>query len=156
MTTLRNNDFEFKKGRGISSISFVWNNEKIISEGQPWGGVNSCEGKISISAGRHKTKECAEWYVNYVNGNAVNMLHTLGGSKIPKELNFAIKGTLTVNGHAFDICLGQGSNIEGNNWHLASRSITTDADNKNAEIGNGIRLNQDGSESFVVSTSIPA
>lgn len=83
------------------------------------------------------------------------MVHTLGGSNIPGKLNFAVKGTLTVNGHPFDVCLGQGHNSDGNNWHLASRSITADADNKNAEIGNGIRLEQDGSHAFDVSTSLP-
>lgn len=155
MTQIHDNKFLFKKGRGIKSISFTWDDpEKIISSGQPWGGVNSYDGEITIAAGRHKTKECASWYNNYVNGDSTHMVHTGGGSKVPSELNFAIKGTLIVNEKPFSICLGQGSNSGGNNWHLASEKITTDANNKNGEIGNGIRLTQDGNSTFSLSTSI--
>lgn len=154
MTKIHNNDFDFKKGRGVSSISFVYDGKSKVSNGQPFGGVTSSGGNISVQAGRHKTKEVADWYKSFVNDNTVHMVHTGGGSKDPAELNFAIKGTLTINGHSFEICLGQGSNSGGNNWHLASVDITTDADNKNAEIGNGIRLSQKGNSSFEVTTSI--
>jgi len=155
MPTIRDNDFHFKMGRGISSVYFEYGNEYIVSEGQPFVGVLSYEGDITVRAGRHGSSMCADWYNESVSSNPVNMVHTLGGSKIPKDLNFAIKGKLTVNGNPFDICLGQGHNDEGNNWHLASSSITADADNKNGEIGNGIRLTQDESHTFVLTTSIP-
>jgi hypothetical protein len=78
------------------------------------------------------------------------MIHTLGGDHIPKELNFSIKGKLSINDTVFDICLGQGHTDSKNNWHLASPDINSDTNGKNGVIGGKYRLSQDGSHSLIV------
>lgn len=157
MAESHDNDINFNKGRGITTLGFVYSNEYIVSEGQPFDtkiDVNEKNNKtiITIKAGCHGTKECAEWLKKYVGEDDIHMVHTLGGDSSPDKLNFAIKGQLTINGHKFDVCIGQGHNSSGNNWHIASVSIEADADNKNCEIGDGIRMTQDGSHGFELST----
>lgn len=151
MTTMHDNEFNFVASTNVVSIKFVFSGDYIITTGQPWGGVASNGGKIIVKAGRHGSKECAKWFKDYVASKYENMIHTVGGENLPDELNFAIKGTLTVDGQSFEICLGQGHrpSTGENNWHIASRSIVADADAKNGTLG--IRMLQDGTHAFRLS-----
>lgn len=150
MSQIHDNEFNFLKGIGTDPISFAYSGSYIVTEGQPWEGVVVEGSKITVKAGRHASKECATWYKNYIDNNAMHSVHTSGGDKMPNGLNFAIIGTLTINGTPYEICLGQGSNDSGNNWHLASKYLISDDDNKNASVQ--IRLAQDGNYAFNVIT----
>jgi hypothetical protein len=151
MTTEHDNEFNLKASTNINSISFKFNGDYIVTDGQPWGGVSADGGKIVVKAGRKGSEKCAKWFKDYVASNYNNMIHTCGGDNLPDMLNFAIKGTLTVEGEDFDVCIGQGhrSSTGENNWHLASKSIMADADAKNGTLG--IRMLQDGTHSFDLS-----
>ncbi|MCP4990100.1 MAG: hypothetical protein GY928_29870 [Colwellia sp.] len=153
---MHNNEFNFTGDKTISNISFKWNNEHIVSESQPWGGVNSGSStgetnklRIVVSAGRHNSDECANWFTAFVSDNYYKMIHTLGGSNKPAQLNFAITGKLTIDGEAFEICIGQGHHSGNNNWHLASQSLTADNNAKHGRLGK-FELNQNGSHEFEV------
>lgn len=151
MTTEHDNEFDFNASTNVTSISFRFNGEYIITDGQPWGGVSSDGGKIVVKAGRKGSEECAKWFKDYVASDYENMIHTSGGDNLPDKLNFAIKGTLTIDGQNYEICLGQGhrSSTSENNWHLASKSIVADKDAKNGTLG--IRLLQNGTHAFDLS-----
>ena len=157
MMKMHNNEFNFSGDSSIGSLSFVWSKEYIVTESQPWGGVNSGSSsgaenslQIVVSAGRHGSDECANWFKKYVNSDYYRMIHTLGGSNLPSKLNFAITGTLYINNQAFEICLGQGHNSDGNNWHLASVDLNADNNAKNGRLGE-FELDQSGSHEFKVS-----
>ncbi len=155
MTTQHDNEFNFNPQQNIYSVVFKFS-DYIVTYGQPWGGVTSDGGKITVKAGRKGSKECAEWFKDYVSSDFSNMIHTVGGHNLPDNLNFAIKGTLTFDNQDFEICLGQGhrESTGENNWHLASKSIVADPDAKNGVLKNGvlgIRLLQNGTHAFDLS-----
>lgn len=151
MTKVHNNEIQFEAQSSDLEVSFAYNDEYIVSDGQPFDGVTcKSEGEmltITIKAGRHGTSRCADWFTSFVNGENSRMIHTSGGDNKPDNLNFAIKGTLTINDNDFEICLGQGS-IK--NWHLASDDITADENAKNGDIGD-YRLSQSGTCKFIIS-----
>lgn len=130
------NDFHFvlegnAKGQ---EINFQWNGQYRITPDEQWHGVSVDPGTdkvtISIDATRTKSDGPANWYKDFVKGNASHMIHTEGGSAAPKELNFAIQGTLTIGQHSYEVCLGQGHGTR-NNWHLCSESIDADENHRN-------------------------
>jgi len=148
---VHNNEFDFNAQAGINSISFIYSGDYCISDGQDFDKVTSSGGKITVTAGRHGSDKCADWYSASVDGSTAYMIHTLGGDHKPDKLNFAIKGTLEINGDGFEICLGQGHHDSHNNWHLASYQLTADSNGKNGTLDNKYRLSQDGTHSFKVS-----
>ena len=128
-----------------------------IADGQQFDGVtvSPINGKanqieIDFKAGREPSEKCADYYKAYVDDEKDNMIHTEGGDHAPNELNFAFKGTLTINGTAFNICLGQGDHDGSHNWHLCSTSVDADNNGKDGDIGS-YRLEQSGSHTFKVS-----
>jgi hypothetical protein len=151
MTTEHDNEFDFNASTNVNSISFKFNGDYIVTDGQPYGGVSSEGGKIVVKAGRKGSEKCAKWFNDYVASSYENMIHTVGGDNIPSELNFAIKGTLTVDGVSHEICLGQGHrpSTGENNWHIASKSIIADENAKNGALG--IRMLQNGTHAFDLS-----
>lgn len=157
MTTEHNNEFQFQAQTSDIKLNFVYANDYIVSDGQPFSGVKTSSAgdtlTITIKAGRHGTARCADWFDSFVSGQYSRMIHTLGGDNKPDKLNFAIKGTLTIDGEEFSICLGQGHHDSNNNWHLASNSITADENAKNGTIGTKThyRLSQSGTYKFIVS-----
>lgn len=151
MAVEHDNIFNFEAYTNVTSITFKFNGNYIITDDQPWSGVSSDGGKITIKAGRKGSEKCATWFKDYVASNYTNMIHTCGGDNLPDKLNFAIQGILTIDGQSFDVCLGQGhrDSTSENNWHIASKSIIADADAKNGALG--IRMLQDGTNSFKLS-----
>lgn len=151
MTTEHDNEFDFNASTNVNSISFKFNGDYIVTDGQPYGGVSSDGGKIVVKAGRKGSEKCAKWFKDYVASNYENMIHTVGGDNLPDKLNFAIKGILTIDGESYEICLGQGhrSSTGENNWHIASKSIMADKDAKNGALG--IRMLQNGTHAFDLS-----
>ena len=158
MATAHDNECYFKYETGISvGFTYVDNTENYrITKGQPFNGVkvtkdsSKSECIIDIDAGRKKKDDpAAKWYRNSVGGNENHMIHTQGGEHSPSELNFAIKGTLKINDDSYEVCLGQGHN-KHNNWHLASDSLSSDANGKNGDFENKYRIEQDGTYSFKI------
>jgi hypothetical protein len=96
-----------------------------ISSGQPWGGVttsyNSGIFEFDVKAGRHKTSGVADWFKS----NCSKATGTMDpGMAWPDDLNFAYTGTITIDGNSYDITIGQGSSMSGNNWWIGGPGWT--------------------------------
>ncbi|EPF2927911.1 hypothetical protein ACSL9C_000748 [Vibrio navarrensis] len=134
MTTEHINVFKFDID-GLSDVSFE-ETEHCITKGQPYHGVVCTKPKekqnvtIEIRAGRKKSHEVARWFMEQTHKQ-----ESLGGGiahtytdDYPRELNFAVRGnlTLTVFGIKYtakDIILAQGSNPTSNDWWLGSANM---------------------------------
>lgn len=150
------NIVSFTGDKTISSITFDLTSEIVSPGGQYYGveyghqGGNTNELSIDFQVKSDESKTCADWFNNFVGGNEDYMIHTERGDNKPGVLYFAFKGVLTINGDAFNVCLGQGEYVwAGRNWHLASMSLDADNNGKNGNLGK-YRLEQDGSNTFKV------
>jgi len=154
-TKTHNNNITFAGDKTIKSISFDYGDLYTITPGQPWGEVETTSShngstlKIDIGAGRKDNKSNADWFNAVVNSANEKMFHTRGGDNVPKELNFAIKGTLTINGDKFNICIGQGHTGSYDNWHIASESASSKHPYKDGYIGK-YYFSSDDSDEFKV------
>ena len=125
-TTEHDNDFTFVIP-GLSKVGFQ-ERDHSISSGQPYGGVSVKGTTVTIKAGRHKTSQVADWFDSAVKGGGGIAL-TYGDTS-PDELNFAVRGTLTlvinnVTYTAQNFVLAQGSTTTGgNNWWLGSAQMS--------------------------------
>lgn len=127
MTTMHDNDFTFNFP-GLTHVGFV-ERDHSISSGQPYGGVSIKNSTtVTVKAGRHKTSAVAQWFKDAVQGGGGIALTYSDTS--PEELNFAVRGTLTlvinnVTYTAQDFVLAQGSTTTGgNNWWLGSAQMS--------------------------------
>lgn len=133
-TTPRNNVVFIKAGFPSTpdGWSFTWSQQVSYTKGQPFDpstGVNSVPivnggVEVLVVVGRQNSSGPAQWYQSQLSNP--NSIHTDSGSTYPAKLNFAITGTLTLNGSSYSIALGQGSNstalIPNNNWWLGGTS----------------------------------
>ncbi len=108
-------------------LSFTPSGSYSITSGQPWGGVSSSVGafdglQLTAQAGRHDSAGPAQFFTD----NASVMVGGAAYGNTPSSLNFAFTGTLTVAGNSYDIVVGQGSNVEGNNWWFGGEGWTQD------------------------------
>lgn len=78
MSTEHSNEFIFSEQFGIK-ISFKYDGDYIVTDGQKLTSVTSSKGKITIEAGRLGSSRCVNWYDAYVNGAESHMIHTEGG-----------------------------------------------------------------------------
>jgi len=90
-----------------------------ISSGQPWEGVTSSYNSITVEAGRHGTETPAQFFLQDL-GPANVMGNNVNSHQFPHDLNFAIKGDLTMNVDSImvtcqNVRFGQGHN-DRNNW----------------------------------------
>ena len=121
---IHDNEFIFNI-EGLSDVSFT-EKDHSISHGQPYDGV-ICHGKtLVVKAGRHKTSDVAKWFIN--SAGSGGMIAKTFNDRQPSELNFAVRGKLTlkVNGivHTIDdFLLGQGSYGNHNNWWIGSKDM---------------------------------
>jgi hypothetical protein len=140
-TKTHNNKITFAGDKNIKSISFDYGDLYTITEGQPWGEVettgsnNGSTLTIDIGAGWANDSKNADWFNKVVNSVNEKMFHTRGGDNVPKKLHFAIKGILTINGDKFNVCIGQGRTGDYNNWHIASESASSKHPYKDGYIG---------------------
>ncbi|MBL4706364.1 MAG: hypothetical protein JKY54_17685 [Flavobacteriales bacterium] len=154
-TKEHDNQLIFEGDDTIQSITFDYGDLYSISDGQPWGEVETTSSKdgskltIDIGAGRHKTAPPATWYNEVVGSDGDKMFHSQGGDNVPSVLNFAIKGVLTINQDKFNVCLGQGQDGSYNNWHLASDKVSASHPHKSGDLGN-YHLTPSGSYKFKV------
>ncbi len=111
---------------GFAQLAFDLTGYSITS-GQPWGGVSTGQPDqtwgIDAKAGRHGSSTPAEWFKSHASV-AVCTGYTCS-SAWPSELNFAMTGTLTINGTSYPITIGQGSTALGvNNWWIGGPGWT--------------------------------
>lgn len=139
----------------IKSILFEPVGE-IVTEGQTYYGMNygHSDGNqndlfIDFQAGSKMSKECAEYFNHSVESDDSHMIHTERGDNKPQELSFAFSGTLTINGDAYAVCIGQGGYAWVNNWHFASLSLKDTGHGKKGELGK-YELTADGSNAFKI------
>jgi hypothetical protein len=125
-TTEHDNEFTFVIP-GLSKVGFQ-ERDHSISKGQPYGGVSTKGNTVTIKAGRHKTPEVAGWFNGAVTGGGGIALTY--ADTAPEELNFAVRGTLTlvinnITYTAQNFILAQGSTTTGgNNWWLGSAQMS--------------------------------
>lgn len=122
MATIHDNEFMFNMD-GLTEVRFSVRDHRL-TDGQPYEGVFTINGysRIVVKAGRKGSKAVAEWF-NQQNGNA-SIARSLSDN-FPSELNFAVKGvlTLTVGGHQYvspEMCIAQGHVMSNNNWWIGS------------------------------------
>ncbi|MDX2171095.1 MAG: hypothetical protein SF182_28765 [Deltaproteobacteria bacterium] len=102
------------------SFQFDYDNQYVVSSGQPWQGVSAEGGtpgsplEVTARAGRHKTDPPAEWFNDR---SALLLGYALEDSR-PDELYFAFSGTLVINGTSYVVYLGQGGDLLGDDWWL--------------------------------------
>jgi|GEM_PF-2521695 len=153
MTKVHDNDIVFEGQSGIGKMNFQFIGDYCVSDNEPFDGVKVSTGEtltITVKAGRHNSSRCASFFSSAVNGNQSHMMHSRGGDNKPKELNFAVKGTLKINDKEYDVVLGQGHHGNNNNWHIASFKLTADKDGKSGNLG-AFRITQsDDSYTFKV------
>jgi hypothetical protein len=105
---------------GNAQLSFVFS-EHSVTGGQPWGGVQASiqDGNLNIDvrAGRHASGGVAEWFRSHASA-ATCANWPSGCPDWPAGLNFAITGTITINGTAYPVTIGQGSVPPHNNWWI--------------------------------------
>ncbi len=99
-----------------------------ITSGQPWGGVTTGTQDgiwgIDVKAGRHASSSVASWFRSHASvATCANF--PSGCPDWPSELNFAIRGTIKINGSEYPITIGQGS-VGGvhNNWWIGGPGWT--------------------------------
>lgn len=111
-----------------------------ITDGQPWGGV-SCSGRtITVRAGRHGSQSVARWFNGQFSGAAAlrqagaGAWGTLATNDFhPEDLNFAIRGTLSLGLASGTVVLpnfvlGQGHWGSENNWWITAPGMTLNWD----------------------------
>lgn len=127
MTTEHNNEFTFSIP-GLTKLLFEERSHSI-SSGQPYHGVTvKNNNTLIIKAGRHKTKEVANWFTDKIYGGggiSLTYAHTL-----PEELNFAVCGKLTlvvkdVTYTADNFVVAQGNTPLSNNWWIGSPQMAS-------------------------------
>jgi hypothetical protein len=112
---------------GSPTLSFTLTGH-VITSGQPWSGVvTGSQGgswALDAKAGRHNSSGCASWFHNRCS-NADCCNWPSGCNPWPDELNFAFTGTLTIDGTAYNITIGQGSDGIHNNWWFGGPGWTS-------------------------------
>lgn len=134
-------DVIFEGGQGINKINFTPDGNYCITGGKPLStnvDPNDAQKiKVTVTADRNGSDECVDSFRRAFGGDKVNTIHTRGGDARPKDLNFWISGTLTINGNVkstYSVVLAQGHAPTYNNWFMGSRSISADNDNKSGTL----------------------
>jgi hypothetical protein len=127
-TTQHDNWVQFLPWEDGVKLSFELSDHSITS-GQPWGGVSTGEQNqiwgINVPAGRHKSSSVAHWFRSHCSSAAWCVEWPDNCPGWPSDLNFAITGTLTINGTGYPITLGQGSTgIYHNDWWIGGPGWT--------------------------------
>ena len=155
--TLQTNEVDFnvvnpnKPVVRITSLNFVWDNRYAVTAGQPWQGVSVAGGntallKVTVKAGRQNSTPPATFFQS----NAKAAKGTLTYSDTPSQLNFAITGTLYINGAGYPVVIGQGQHGADNNWWIGNNG-SYDSNFSSADTRFPGVVTADGK--FIISTS---
>lgn len=115
------------------TVSFAYSGSYSVTSGQPFSTVTGCTTSgtnngsqtcmMTVNAGRSKSSPVAAWFTQQAPQAWCTM--DCGGGQ-PSELNFAITGTLTINGTSYPVALGQGSYSPGySNWWIGGTGWTS-------------------------------
>ncbi|MCB9413427.1 MAG: hypothetical protein H6525_11395 [Actinobacteria bacterium] len=120
--TTRTNNFDIYPGTGVESVSFEWDQQYAITESQAktWKGVTSGWSTsnpgvyvITAEAGRSgdPTGDTYSWFQQRApiasTTNAPEWCGNPGSQGDLGTMNFAFTGTLTINGNAYPVAIGQ-------------------------------------------------
>ena len=104
----------------VPNFGFAW--RYSITQGQPYEGAFTRRNNLDVRAGRHASEEVVHDFNADITGD--NALGIYASDSLPKELNFAVFGTLSViiNGArrvCADMRIAQGHKATLNNWWIA-------------------------------------
>lgn len=122
--TTQDNEFILEPKAGVSTVTFTWSGDSVITDGQKFDGVkpgSDANSYIAV-AGREASEYPADWFKR---NSGVVAIETDCFSdcedRWPTELNFAFTGTITINGTEYPIVMGQGHQGSGdNNWWVGA------------------------------------
>lgn len=127
--TLRTNEFTFVMP-GLSNLNFEIESY-FITQGQPWQGISQIECNsegctMYVMAGRKSSSETASWFAEAIQPGSAIGCSTIDA--MPKELNFAFKGTMSFNFQdklytGNDVVIAQGHNTR-NNWWIGGPNMS--------------------------------
>ena len=133
--TMRDNDVYFGVN-GLKAFKFVQTGHSITS-GQPYGGASATmdkegRGQLIVKAGRKASTSVAAWFKQHAGAGQTLVCNTTG--TYPKDLNFAVEGTMIMQvGDKTVTCdniiVAQGNYLTSNNWWMAGPAM------KGAHIG---------------------
>jgi hypothetical protein len=118
---------------GLQGFTFT-ETAHSVTTGQPYKGVTSKvdkagQGVIVVNAGRSGSKEVATWFMENVASGQTLACDSKGSA--PDKLNFAVRGTLTLQlvGQASpivceDVLIGQGHFGVNNNWWMGGPNMS--------------------------------
>jgi hypothetical protein len=108
------------------TFQFAYDGEYVVTAGQPWQGVTAGMAssllEVTAKAGRHKSAAPAAWFNEH---SALLLGYGLEDSR-PEELNFAFAGTLVIDDSPYQVYLGQGSDLLGDDWWLGVPAAEAD------------------------------
>lgn len=128
------NTLTFDFGSGVKSLQLSNIGPLHLTPNQPFGGITDKTTKntlsVTIKAGRHDSKGVATWFNSNLTTDATS--NTMGYNdhsesivRHPPELNFAFSATLTINGTAYPIVIGQGDgSFPENPWYVGGINWT--------------------------------
>jgi len=117
---------------GLQGFSFTETSHSV-TKGQPYkpgtsGMDKPGQGVIVVNAGRSKSEDVAKWFMGNVGSGQTLACDSKGSA--PRELNFAVLGTLTLelSGQSQIVCedvvIGQGSFGLNNNWWMGGKNMS--------------------------------
>lgn len=119
-SSMDTNQLTFADEGSTPQLAYTYGNQYSISSGQPWGGVTGCGPTnptctITVQAGRQQTGDVSSWF--QAQGSGSGYCTKYCGDWPPSALNFAITGTLQIDGTNYPLAVAQGSESAGmNNW----------------------------------------
>jgi len=117
--TQHDNYFDIWPQQFSPAMSYSFSGNYKITSGQPWSGVSSAGShgglELLVKAGRKGSYDNANWFDSNVS-NATCTADNL--APLPDGLNFALTGTLTINGNSYPVTIGQGHYGAFNNWWI--------------------------------------
>jgi hypothetical protein len=135
--TLRKNEFFFSVPDLNQGFHFDLKQYEV-TKGQPWEGVSTSIDTekhyawLYVMAGRKGSYDVGYWFRAQVGSGAA--LGVLAKARLPTDLNFAIRGDLTIKAGGMklfckDVVLGQGHSFPFNNWWVGGPNMKLENDN---------------------------
>jgi len=117
--TQQSNKLNLASGSGVTSIGYAFSGNYSITADQQstWGNVTGCAPSssctIDVMAGRHDSSQVWNWFTANASGyGCTSSGYCTGG----ETMNFALTGTLTINGTAYPFTIGQYGDGMANKW----------------------------------------
>ncbi|MCX7971064.1 MAG: hypothetical protein N3A57_05835 [Negativicutes bacterium] len=115
----------FSPESGVNSIWFNFSGWYSVTSGESWGGVSAAtvpgnQLYVYVNADRENSSQVANWFRNNAGAQTPVSTSSHIGNNYPPEMNFALTGTLTINGtYSYDVVVGQAGVGLDNDWWVA-------------------------------------